>query len=182
MDFLEKDLEQIIWETDSETLEEKGLELNGRRFRQLRIGNYGIADLVTVEKRTTFSPYIDKDEEKFRVENSYLLITVYELKKDKIGIGAFLQAIGYVKGIQRYLEKRGYSENVLFKISLIGKEPDKSGNFIYLSDLIGFQMPDENPCYEWCKIVELSFYTYKISINGLNFNSEHGYKLNSEWF
>ena len=45
MTFLEKDLEQIIFETPKEKLQEKGLVIKGKLLRQIKIGNYGIADL-----------------------------------------------------------------------------------------------------------------------------------------
>ena len=38
MEFLEKDLEQIIWEASDNDLEDAGLDFYGKRFRQLRIG------------------------------------------------------------------------------------------------------------------------------------------------
>ena len=46
MKFLEKDLEQIIFESGRDSLRERGLSISGKLLRQLRIGNYGIADLV----------------------------------------------------------------------------------------------------------------------------------------
>lgn len=182
MEFLEKDLEQIIWESDSKTLIKKGLELSGRRFRQLRIGNYGVADLVTVEKKTTYEPYIKNGEDVYKVSNSYLLITVYELKKDKIGIGAFLQAVGYVKGIKSYLKKRGYGDTMLFKICLIGKSVDTSGNFSFIPDLINFSDPDEQPFYDMGMILDINFITYKMTINGLGFKYKNNYTLVEEGF
>lgn len=180
MEFLEKELEQIIWESSDEQLENAGLCLQGKRFRQLRIGNYGIADLVTVERRTVWDErYFD--ERKFVPLDSYLVITVYELKKDKIGISAFLQAINYIKGIQRYLNKRGF-EDFVFRLKLIGKNIDTSGSFCYLTDFI-------NICHPHCEfsnnrgyIDSTDFYTYKMNINGLIFERKYGYKLSNEGF
>ena len=40
MDFLEKDLEDIIYNASNEQLDKRGLRVRGKRFRQLRIGNY----------------------------------------------------------------------------------------------------------------------------------------------
>jgi len=50
MKFLEKDLEEIIFNADMKDLPEKGLHFTGVIKRQLRIGNYGVADLVTFTK------------------------------------------------------------------------------------------------------------------------------------
>ena len=81
MKFLEKDLENIIWESDNEKLREKGLEIYGKKFRQIRIGNYGVADLITVDRR------------KDCFDGNFLDITVYELKKEKAGISACRTAV-----------------------------------------------------------------------------------------
>lgn len=78
MQFLEKDLENIIWETNNKKLQEKGLLIEGKKFRQLRIGNYGICDILTVQRENYYLGF------------SYLNITIYELKKEKAGILAFL--------------------------------------------------------------------------------------------
>ena len=96
MNFLEKDLEQIIYEADKELLAEKGLRVNGKLLRQVRIGNYGIADLVSIRRpyQDTFFGYQEKG-----------LITIYELKKENISVSAFLQAIGYARGIMRWMEQ-----------------------------------------------------------------------------
>ena len=66
MKFLEKDLEQIIYESSNKLLREKGLNIRGKKYRQLRIGNYGIADIISVRR------YED-----------CLYINIYELKKSK---------------------------------------------------------------------------------------------------
>ena len=52
MNFLEKDLEEIIYNTDKEMLTERGLPYHPFETfkRQLKIGNYGIADLVSFKK------------------------------------------------------------------------------------------------------------------------------------
>lgn len=87
MDFLEKDLEDIIYDSlinDYDCLIERGFhnsfeysyeEQNLRGFRQLKIGNYGIADIVTVSK------LYDMQNGKLL---PYLNIDIYELKKDEI--------------------------------------------------------------------------------------------------
>ena len=86
MKFLEKELEQIIWESDKAQLENRGLSLYGTLYRQKPIGNYGIADIIQVEKA-------------YSKNKPYLIIDVLELKQEKIGISAFLQAVRYAKGI-----------------------------------------------------------------------------------
>lgn len=169
MDFLEKDLESIIWESDNEKLLDRGLSgvYGNKLFRQIKIGNYGIADLISVGRSNIFEH-----------ENSHLIITVFELKKDKIGISAFLQAIRYCKGIKQYLEKRGIF-NFKLNITLIGKETDNQGDFIYLTDL--FENSNSNMlCFGF--IDSIKFYNYKYGIDGLFFEEQSGYKLIDEGF
>lgn len=184
MRFLEKDLEEIIYTTDKAKLSKRGLNITGKLFRQLRIGNYGIADLVEVKR----IPATLKEASKYDVDNqlpfgSYfkigdtiiqeegmLSITVYELKKEKIGISAFLQAIGYMKGISRYLQKRGVNNEV--RISLVGKSVDEKSTFLYLSDFLH----TEN------KNLLLNNYIYSYGVDGLTFEKSSGWKLNEEGF
>lgn len=165
MKFLENDLEEIIYTTSKNKLIEKGLPVYGKLFRQLRIGNYGIADLVEIERIS-------------EIHNNNvwqkLIITIYELKKDKIGISAFLQAVGYLKGIKRYIEvKYPLICDLEFKIVLIGSKVDTSSTFTYLTDLLPTISDGED---------FLANYTYSIDIDGLEFNRIWGYKLNDEGF
>lgn len=164
MEFFEKDLEQIIYETSNELLNSKGLNIKGKKLRQLRIGNFGISDLVTYHK-TNFNEWVN---------DNYYVINVYELKKDKVGISALLQAIRYCKGIKTYLEQ--YKPNINFKlnITLISKEVDKTGDFIYITDLIN------NESYK--SINSISFYSFKYNVNGIEFNKESGYNLIDKGF
>lgn len=164
MDFLEKDLEEILKTTPTEDLWEAGLDFvycNNIFFTQVKIGNYGIADMLAYSR--------------FR---SDIIITVVELKKDRIGISAFLQALRYVRGIQSFFEKRGYKKDgqflhksfyrVKINIALIGRKLDTEGAFCYLPDLIHFD--------------EIQFYTYNYGFNGITFKKDRGYKLTDEGF
>lgn len=153
MDFLEKDLEQIIYEADTIELNKRGLSIKGKLFRQKKIGNYGIADLISVKR-----------------SGRDLEITVFELKKEKIGIYAFLQAIEYAKGIENYLNTRGI--NCYMKITLIGKNIDRESTFIYLESLLFNKEGD------WF----LELYTYHYGLDGLTFKAQSGYSLSKEGF
>ena len=165
MTFLEKELEDIIWESDNENLQEKGLNIHGNKIRQLRIGNYGIADLITIQRNTDFdgwcyTPYID--------------ITVFELKKDQAGISAFLQSVRYCKGIKRFLESKKPKLNFKLHIVLIGKEVDTKGGLIFLTDLI-----NDGGMKNLCS---LNFYSCKYNIDGLFFKQEEEYQVSNENF
>lgn len=148
MRFLEKDLEQIIYETPNEKLKDKGLLIDGKKLRQLKLGNYGIPDIITYKR----GDWADLD------------VSIYELKKDKIGISAYLQALNYWKGIDEYLDKRGLSCH--FQINLIGCELDTSGSFCYLPDF-------DN---------KIRFYTYDYDFDGIKFTRQSGYKLTDNGF
>jgi hypothetical protein len=171
MEFLEKDLEEIIFNANISDLHERGLYVDGIKKRQLRIGNYGIADMVTLE-RPHYNPYL----------NATLkgTITIYEFKKDSINISAFLQAIRYLKGIRRYLKKRNIEDNYNYKITLVGRSIDLSSSFVYLTDLISSY--DLQVRLEEESVFKLSIYTYSYDIDGLNFDEVSDYKLTHEGF
>jgi hypothetical protein len=175
MNFLEKDLEQIIYETPNEELRKRGLLIYGKKKRQLRIGKYGICDLITFSTGdyNEYNPTSYNEETKdyiFSCQNvKYLDIDIFEFKKDKVGISAFLQAIGYAKGVERYLNRR-MSNEFKINVTLIGRRVDLDSTFVYLTDIIS----SEN--------FNLRLYTYDYDVNGLNFKKHSGYKLNDEGF
>ena len=157
MNFLEKDLEQIIFETDNGKLCERELLITGKKYRQLRIGNYGIADIVTFKRGYLFG-------EGGIVPR--LSITVFELKQKEISANTYMQAVRYCKGISRYIiEYRDKPINLDFNIVLIG---DKIcvGDFCYATDFIN----------------NLEVYTYSYNIDGIMFKNENEYKLLIEGF
>ena len=159
MEFLEKDLEQIIFESNNEELRKRGLPIIGRKIRQLNIGRYGISDIITYRRRDTYT-----EDYSFFTGRQHI-VTIYELKKNKIGISALLQAVRYSKGIQSFFEKRNF-DNYKINIVLIGREIDLSGDFVYLTDIFK----------------SISFYTYEYRLNGMIFTHKSGYKLKDEGF
>lgn len=162
MSFLEKDLENIIWESDKEELSERGLPIYGKLIRQLNIKGYGVADLV------------EWDIEKYPY-GKILNITIYELKKDKIGISALLQSISYARGIQRYLNKRLKNLQFTINIVLVGSSVDTKGSFCYLPDL----MCNE---YSYGMLNSIQYYTYDYKIDGIRFKESYGYYSSTEEF
>ena len=171
MTFYEKDLEQIIYESDKDALLERGLSVQGKLKRQLRIGNYGIADLVEIVRPIYVSPtgIIQKGT-----------ITIYELKKDNISVSTFMQAVGYAKGISRYLELRDKSHFFNIEIVLIGKNIDVSGEFVFLTDLFEYK---ECCLYSGSEMnLFVNFYTYDYNIDGMSFNKIEGYRKINEGF
>jgi len=169
MEFLEKDLEEIIFNASDKDLNKKGLSSFSswrsvtKRKRQLKIGNYGIADMVTFERVKLYP-----DKRRKKPYRSKLIITVYELKKDAISVSAFFQALRYVKGIKRYLSCRNnFGFDIEYKIVLIGRQDlSTETDVIYLNDIFD----------------NVELYGYNYSIDGLKFKSLSAYCLIKEGF
>jgi hypothetical protein len=177
MKFLEKDLEEIIFNSKQEKLVERGLDFTYSfkiKKRQLRIGNYGVCDIVGYTK-----PIFDHA---YGANNYYEKpeITIIELKKDTININAFLQAVRYLKGVMRYLEKvkKRDVNNYHFRIVLIGHEINFSSDFVYLTDIINSSNYINSEEFS----ISLDFYTYNYDIDGIVFENERYYNLKNEGF
>lgn len=177
----EKQLEDFIFNTNPEKLEEKGIALDYYKIkRQVKIGNYGVADLVSI-KRPQYKFY--KDNSNIRKILYKGCITIYELKRDSININALLQACRYLNGIKRYLEKRGIDlDHYNFEIKLIGSDLETNGDFIYLLKEFKDRV---NECYE-CEVgglVDIYLYSYNMTIDGISFEYEDTeYNLTKEGF
>jgi hypothetical protein len=160
MDFLEKDLEDIIFISKNEDLRKRGLDIDGIKKRQVSIGNYGRADLISrstvKDDEFTLIDVIEgkRSFEMYKEYNHY--ITVYELKQNTIDIRSFLQAIGYCKGIYDYLMLRKIY-NFRLNICLIGKSINLNNEFKYL------------PIILTNDLFHLSLYTYSYEIDGIHF-------------
>lgn len=168
MKFLEKDLEEIIYNADLEKLSLKGLYVKGKLKRQLRIGNYGIADLVSISRpyyHTLFKRHMKG------------VITVMELKQEKIGVSTFFQALNYAKGIKHWISlNRPHLHNSFnYRIVLIGREFDRCSSFVYLNDLFEADMDDVDMDDTHKTTVDL--YQYKYDLDGISFREIYGYSL-----
>jgi hypothetical protein len=173
MDFLEKNLEDIIFETDNELLEERGLYLFGKKRRQVNLGNYGIADIVIFDKN---SDHVNNNIGFYPI----ISFTVLELKQDKIDAQVFFQALRYCKGIQEYIKKRGLFNNaqILFEIVLIGKQIDTNSSFIFLTDFIGAG----SNMFSTHDYFSLDVYTYSYQFDGIKFKRIQDYSLTNSGF
>lgn len=171
MEFLEKDLEQIIFESSSEDLWDRDLWVRGLRLRQLKIGNYGRADLVTIE-RPFYHPVWES--------MCRGVITIYELKKDDISPSTLFQAIRYAKGIQSWVEKHkpklaGYID---YRIILVGKR--STGDICYMSDFFSPDLSERNE--DEAPLTSVHCYEYKYKLDGIYFHELSGYQLKDEGF
>lgn len=169
MKFLESDLEEIIMKSENEDLYERGLFINGHKKNQLRIGNYGIADIVTYHKE----PIPGFKNGVSCLEGWRKVITVFELKKDKISLSTFAQGVEYVKGIRDYLETTGRDVyDYYFRLVLIGRNVDTNSCVVYLPSLLN----------ETIGGMSLELYEYKYNIDGLGFELKEGYSLTNKGF
>ena len=158
MEFLEKNLEDIIFNTSSANLQKRGLIVYGKRYRQLRIGNYGIADMVTIQHHPGNE-----------IEHRHIDINVFEFKKNKLDLNSLAQACRYIKGIQLYLEKRKKFQDIFIKynIVLVGKTLEYTGDFLYLCDYIQD---------------DLDVYTYDYDFDGIKFTNQYGWVITNDGF
>lgn len=171
MDFLEKDLEDIIYEATDEQLSE--LFLDGKRFRQLRIGNYGISDLIFARKRYNYE--WDHELRHPVISDVGIEIVICELKKDRICFKTFDQAIKYTKGISAHLSKKKFSK-YFFTVLLMGKSVDRSGSFLFLPDLFNQDNEDENTVFNQ-SVRSVRIHTFSYGFDGIKFKNHSGYYI-----
>ena len=154
MNILEKEIEDVVFQCSNEVLRSRGLLIYGNKIRQLNLGSYGIADLVTIRFNKKY--------------NTCISIQVIELKKDTIDVNSLMQCARYAIGIKRYLTtvKKINDYKISFECMLIGKQIQLNGDFVFLSDLFKVK------CYE-----------YRIDIvDGIKFVRQHGFHVSNEYF
>ena len=181
MKFLEKNLEDIVFQTENKDLQERDLEIEGVKLRQTFIGNYGTSDIITFEKPR----FITEEERKInktipdRVTHTRPVITIYELKKDEINKHTFLQAVRYLKGVDRFLTIRNVS---MIGESFFDYRTDRTEQGIeFKIVLIGSNLATDSSSYI-PDFFNVDFYTYEYKFDGLYFNQESGYRLMKEGF
>jgi hypothetical protein len=150
MQFLEKNLEDIIFETPNQLLRERGLSVSGKKYRQV-ICESGIADLILIRKPV----YVASNGESAGFHKALILVEVMELKLDLIDISTFYQALKYACQIKKKLDKRGIKYNL--SITLIGRRISYD-----LLQLEYFLNHNES-------IFKLALYTYEYSFDGISF-------------
>lgn len=160
MKFLEKDLEEIIYLSDKEILSDRGLFIDGKLKRQFKIGKFGISDLISFKKPVYNTK--TKRHNKGR-------IIVYELKQENISVSSFFQALGYLRGIIDYLEKRNFDYWFDYEIVLIGKKIDASSTISYLPSV--FRNYESDIDLDALPSTSVNLYTYKYGVEGIEFES-----------
>jgi hypothetical protein len=181
MKFLEKSLEDIIYETENSKLNHRGLSIEGRKYRQVKLGNYGISDIITFEKPV----FINRNEYLRSTKEDYYNIpvfTIYELKKDIVNYDTLIQSINYYKGLLSWFNKSNIFNNVKFydsdkgdniekdeitmNIVMIGRKIDCKGSFSFIPEVFN----------------NIKIYTYDYNFDGIYFKEEYGYALIDEGF
>ena len=161
MNFLEKDLEDIIFNSSVEELSSRGLYVPKKRIRQLRIGNYGRCDIAAISRPLYLTDY---------GHDGKLDVYLYELKKDKINQESIIQCLRYMKGVDSYIRQSKYRCNYFINGYVIGREIDVNTDLLYLPSLV---------CSD---LFDLSFYSYEYNIDGIKFERRDNYKLTEEGF
>jgi hypothetical protein len=139
MEFLEKNLEEIIYRHHFR-MGERGLHIFGNiMLRQVNFPGYGIADLIAIK--------YDVDTPKT------IHFEIIELKKDLIDATALMQACRYETAIQHLLRFKYPKLIYTTKITLIGKKIESKGDFVFLL----------NNC------TNVNVYTYDYSFDGIKF-------------
>tara|TARA_R110000803_G_C11936685_1_gene316054 strand:+ start:204 stop:668 length:465 start_codon:yes stop_codon:yes gene_type:complete len=154
MKFLEKDLEDIIFNAPNSELGNRGLPITGLKIRQIRLGNYGISDLITINKKIK--------RKKGVIIGHCIDIIVYELKKDEVNKDTLSQLLRYMKGVHRYMKAFKSVEYTLQGV-MIGKSTHD--DIIYLSDVSEFEI-----------------FNYDYDYNGISFEEVNNYSLKHEGF
>lgn len=128
MKFLERDLESIIY-TNYSKLVHRGLDIDqtfyegGLKFRQMRLGVFGIADLVYIN----YSPIQDKWH-----------VQVIECKRGPVNGETYLQAKRYARAVEDILlfsPETRRSTRIATSVVLIGEKVDCKGQISHAISL-----------------------------------------------
>jgi hypothetical protein len=159
MELIEKDLEDMIYDAckskeGMQFLNERGLPISGKVYRQVNIGNYGIADLITV---TYSHRYWNEVFLENTIRARHFFIDIYELKRDKVGIAALLQVCRYRVGLEYLFLRRFKNIQTTFEVRLhlIGSGVETGTDFLYLTE----------------QVQALHLHTYRFQFDGLHFES-----------
>lgn len=159
MKFLEKDLENILhreFATNGgyDLTENRGLYLDDniiKVLRQRKIGEYGVADMITAHKSYEYGV-------------PSLVLTVIELKKDRLNIFCLEQLMRYMRGVDRYLKVRGIKrykvKGLLIGSGVVG------GDWVFMENFMD----------------DVTIQSYQYNVDGIRFNLEHGFRKGKEGF
>jgi hypothetical protein len=131
-DFLEKNLEDLIFENRT-TVEQRGFPaLHPVLCRQFRLPSNKCIDLLS-----------------YKVENDILYASIFELKREKLGIESLLQVFGY--GSEFLINSSPHFKRVELEMNLVGLD---------YSPELGLMLQ---------QLLPVDLYLYKYTYNGLFF-------------
>ncbi len=141
---LEKQLKDIIWETDNDKLNQRGLFISGEKRQSQNFKDFGKADFVT------------KDNDLWNPR-----LTIYEFLDGNISVSSVLKCLTILKGMRKFHDDCLIkNDSFLYSITIVGRSiPEESA-------LLFFPYFFNNGE----KIYEINFYTYSFDINGIRFN------------
>jgi hypothetical protein len=120
------DSEQELEDYICEHLENNWNPIDGSRIhwygRQVKLGPYGIIDLMTVN----YDP-----------DGSWMGINIIELKKDVITVKAIAQLARYIKGVLHYFEINDTEMDLSVSGQLVAPKFELSDDTVFLSNLVG---------------------------------------------
>jgi len=151
MNILECDIEDLVFNSKNEILLSRGLDLCRNKQRQVRLGSYGIADVICWE-------LIEKYNRKIKIQ-------IVELKKEVIDCNALMQACRYQTAIQQIIDRRNFNNTEFeFEVILIGKKIQEHGDFVFTLNTFK----------------NIKCYTYSLDTQfGLKFYREYDYKFSN---
>lgn len=153
----------MIWEAAKseegrEFLRERGLSIRGTLFRQVGLGDYGIADLIAVSLSEPLE-YKTKAG-KYRL----CIVDLYELKCHKIGLDTLGQILRYREGIEYFINELFYFKKpieIVYTVNMIGYEIIQAGDFLSIARSI----------YE-----DINLYQYRMDFKGIHFSCSQPYQ------
>lgn len=174
MIFSEKELENYLWSNlqsfkDVNQLCHNGLFIEGpyKFFRQVRLPNYGIIDILGVS--------IQEDEDDILIH-----LLVIELKANPLNIGAIEQIKRYEQGLDLlfwksdFLRKKGKEVRVVPSLFLIGLEPINKFHLIArtIENLWNFKVTKKDKQFYFESIDSGNLYDKCLGMKGIEINEE----------
>jgi hypothetical protein len=147
MNFLEKDLENLIIDTDKNKLLENGLYIGNKKIRQLNLGANGILDIVSYEKRYDNTNKVP-----------VIYIRIYELKRDTVCMNTIKQLSRYYLAVSEYVKSRYLKSEGLFTFQI---------NLVLIGS--NFNFNDSNFITSAFLIKNLEIFTYSLQNKNIFF-------------
>lgn len=153
MELTEKEIEDYIFNAaqtveGQRALQERGLGVWGKMFRQVNLGSCGRLDLISVGAPPRGSSMN-------RTDSTGICITVYELKRDIIDMRTIGQAMRYVSALEEWLRPKLETKKRALNIHAC-----VIGNYIRIEDDTRYLLSQMN---------NISAVEFQYDLNGIQF-------------